>query len=98
VGRLVGAGFGRWCPGTEAGVPYVVTGGGGGITTEGLPSENNNQYGYMDMIVSKDLITVKAFNQHGHLRGTMDVHPRPRGFKIVDVDPNENHTGASSYT
>eukprot|EP00929_Paragymnodinium_shiwhaense_P065434 TRINITY_DN327_c0_g1_i4.p1 TRINITY_DN327_c0_g1~~TRINITY_DN327_c0_g1_i4.p1 ORF type:complete len:670 (-),score=91.26 TRINITY_DN327_c0_g1_i4:147-2084(-) len=85
-------GFGRWCKGTEAGVPYVITGGGGGIATEGLPSEKNNQYGYMDMILTSDLITIKAFNQHGHLRGTMEVTPRERGHEITDVDPWANMT------
>eukprot|EP00929_Paragymnodinium_shiwhaense_P066285 TRINITY_DN3322_c0_g1_i1.p1 TRINITY_DN3322_c0_g1~~TRINITY_DN3322_c0_g1_i1.p1 ORF type:complete len:627 (+),score=136.00 TRINITY_DN3322_c0_g1_i1:102-1982(+) len=90
--ELQPTGFGRWCAGTEAGVPYVVTGGGGGITTEGKPSDVNNQYGYMDMILTADLITIKAFNQHGSLRGTMDVHPRQRGHKIVNVDPWENNT------
>lgn len=77
-------GFGRWCKGTEAGVPYVITGGGGGIMSEGVPSEMNNQLGYMDMTLTADLITIKAFNQHGHLRGTMEVYPRAPGYEIVD--------------
>eukprot|EP00929_Paragymnodinium_shiwhaense_P065431 TRINITY_DN327_c0_g1_i1.p1 TRINITY_DN327_c0_g1~~TRINITY_DN327_c0_g1_i1.p1 ORF type:complete len:621 (-),score=112.47 TRINITY_DN327_c0_g1_i1:59-1921(-) len=91
-------GFGRWCKGTEAGVPYVVTGGGGGIAAEGLPSDKNNQYGYMDMILTKDLITINAFNQHGLLRGSMKVTPRERGHEIVEVDPWANMTDDDETT
>merc|ERR1712007_281412 len=65
-----------------AGIPYVVTGGGGGITSETKPSDSEkdgglDQYGFMDMTISKTGIRIEAINEWGASRGTMRVKPRP---------------------
>lgn len=64
---------------TTAGIPYIVTGGGGGITSDGLPGNDIQgtwQYGFMDMTINKTDIIIEAINQAGTLTGTMHVKSR----------------------
>merc|ERR1712137_84329 len=44
----------------------LVSGGGGGIFSEGDPKENghDNQYGFMDLKISKDTITASSYSWH----------------------------------
>jgi len=60
------------------GTAWIVSGGGGGITSEGVPSidGNDDQYGFMDLTLSKDVITIEAISHGGILRNTVQVHPR----------------------
>jgi len=61
------------------GVPYVVSGGGGGITSDfppGPEGSGEDMYGYMDMKISKTEIIIEAFNQAGVPRGVLRTHPR----------------------
>lgn len=58
-------------------VAWVVTGGGGGITSEHTPSPHgdDDQYGFMDLILSKDELRVDAISHAGHLRRSMIIEP-----------------------
>lgn len=56
-------------------IPYVVAGGGGGITSERIPGRNA-QYGFFDMIITKDKLFVESINQDGWSMGKMTVHKR----------------------
>ncbi|CAE7226818.1 PAP17 [Symbiodinium natans] len=49
---------------------FVVSGGGGGITSEAVPSENgeDDQYGFMDFTVSKHEIKITAVSHGGQVR------------------------------
>merc|ERR1712050_674534 len=54
---------------------WIVSGGGGGITSEHAPTYdgNDDQYGFMDLTLSKHNITVEAISHSGILRRTMVV-------------------------
>jgi len=60
---------------------YVVSGGGGGITSEALPNANgtDNQYGFMDLALSKKEIMIEMVSHGGQVRSTTCVLPRHRG-------------------
>jgi len=58
-----------------SGIPYVVTGGGGGVTSERYPGDNT-QYGYMDMTIAKDQLKIESFNFFGNKKGEMTVQKR----------------------
>jgi len=49
---------------------YFVSGGGGGITSERKPegSGEDDEYGFMDMVITKDLIKVEALSHGGQTR------------------------------
>jgi hypothetical protein len=49
---------------------YFVSGGGGGITSEKKPegSGEDDEYGFMDMVITKDLIRVEAISHGGQIR------------------------------
>jgi hypothetical protein len=70
------------CFGT--GVPYVVAGGGGGITSDGEPGapwnhdEGITEYGFMDMTINKTLIYIESISYKGEIRDTMTAIPRAR--------------------
>mmetsp|Transcript_114971 Transcript_114971/g.245513 ORF Transcript_114971/g.245513 Transcript_114971/m.245513 type:complete len:476 (-) Transcript_114971:40-1467(-) len=56
----------------------IISGGGGGITSEGLPdaSGEDDMYGFMDLTLSREVITIEAISHGGSLRTTTHVHPR----------------------
>lgn len=58
----------------------IISGGGGGITCEGIPSEDgdDDQYGFMDLTLSQDTIKIEAISHGGLLRSTTLVKPRHR--------------------
>lgn len=62
---------------------WVVTGGGGGITSERTPMEDGDDdaYGFMDMKISKDEIVIQSISHAGLLRNTTHVQPRARTWK-----------------
>jgi len=73
----------------------VITGGGGGITSEFWPDNwgNDDQYGFMDMTLWKEKIVIKAISHGGQIRNTITVEQRepdwsPYGSK------SENETKA----
>jgi tartrate-resistant acid phosphatase type 5 len=84
---LYATGFNDFSP--TAGIPYVVSGGGGGVTAEGVPGSAHDgrtnspvppidQYGFMDMILSKTVLKILSFNHAGTLIDTMIANPRAR--------------------
>merc|ERR1711920_665145 len=54
---------------------WIVSGGGGGVTSEHAPSldGNDDEYGFMDLTLSKRNITVEAISHSGILRRTMVI-------------------------
>jgi len=60
------------------GCPYLISGGGGGITSEGLPAADglDDMYGFMDLTLSKEVIKVEAISHGGQLRVAKRVHRR----------------------
>eukprot|EP00929_Paragymnodinium_shiwhaense_P060428 TRINITY_DN3017_c3_g1_i2.p1 TRINITY_DN3017_c3_g1~~TRINITY_DN3017_c3_g1_i2.p1 ORF type:complete len:752 (-),score=133.12 TRINITY_DN3017_c3_g1_i2:323-2578(-) len=76
VQSLFPSGYADWT--MTAGIPYVVSGGGGGIMSDGMPHSYPFQYGYMEMKVTKYLITIANFDQDGNQNTQMYVHPRGR--------------------
>jgi hypothetical protein len=56
---------------------WVVSGGGGGVTSERGPSldGNDDQYGFMDMTLAKDKITIEGISHGGQLRRTLVMEP-----------------------
>jgi len=58
----------------------VVSGGGGGITSEGVPSidGNDDSYGFYDLTLEKDRILIEGISHSGKLRSTTEVLPRPK--------------------
>mmetsp|Transcript_57468 Transcript_57468/g.131312 ORF Transcript_57468/g.131312 Transcript_57468/m.131312 type:complete len:136 (+) Transcript_57468:3-410(+) len=58
----------------------VISGGGGGITSEGVPNPDgdDDEYGFMDMMFSKQEISIEAISHGGQTRSTTLVYQRPR--------------------
>jgi len=65
---------------------YVVTGGGGGVTSELAPNWNgdDDQYGFMEMTLTKDTITLEAISHSGQTR------------KVSTINHNYTHKGSPS--
>jgi len=59
---------------------WIVSGGGGGITSEDIPSAdgNDDQYGFFDITFSKEVIEIQGITHGGQLRSSTRVHPRQR--------------------
>eukprot|EP00411_Alexandrium_monilatum_P103865 CAMPEP_0175764726 /NCGR_PEP_ID=MMETSP0097-20121207/68431_1 /TAXON_ID=311494 /ORGANISM="Alexandrium monilatum, Strain CCMP3105" /LENGTH=616 /DNA_ID=CAMNT_0017074555 /DNA_START=1 /DNA_END=1851 /DNA_ORIENTATION=+ len=87
---------------------WLVAGGGGGITSEGVPSLTgaDDQYGFFDLTLSKEEISVAAISHGGQVRRTTKVvprkpaaplavaHPGPRKEAVVvDDRPSTEHEG-----
>eukprot|EP00811_Abedinium_folium_P003671 NODE_13377_length_1169_cov_4.596929.p1 GENE.NODE_13377_length_1169_cov_4.596929~~NODE_13377_length_1169_cov_4.596929.p1 ORF type:complete len:332 (-),score=111.61 NODE_13377_length_1169_cov_4.596929:92-1087(-) len=71
---------------------WVVTGGGGGVTSEGIPAINgdDDQYGFLDFEMQKGSITIKAYAHGGReartvIRSTTTIYPRARAEDAVVV-------------
>eukprot|EP00929_Paragymnodinium_shiwhaense_P030601 TRINITY_DN1730_c0_g4_i1.p1 TRINITY_DN1730_c0_g4~~TRINITY_DN1730_c0_g4_i1.p1 ORF type:complete len:522 (+),score=108.83 TRINITY_DN1730_c0_g4_i1:78-1643(+) len=58
---------------------WVVTGGGGGITSDRYPNKAgaDDAYGFMDMKISKDTIEITAISHGGQTRSRTTVKPVP---------------------
>jgi len=67
----------------------IVTGGGGGVTSAGVPDldGNDDQYGFVDMAFSRELVTVELVSHGGQVRSTTHVRPRPRDDAMSDGVP-----------
>jgi UDP-2,3-diacylglucosamine pyrophosphatase LpxH len=72
---------------------WIVSGGGGGITSEETPTLDgqDDQYGFMDLTISKDTIKVEAHSHGGVngsrvIRSTTVIKPRLRPGDAVVVD------------
>eukprot|EP00404_Azadinium_spinosum_P001719 CAMPEP_0180430302 /NCGR_PEP_ID=MMETSP1036_2-20121128/7815_1 /TAXON_ID=632150 /ORGANISM="Azadinium spinosum, Strain 3D9" /LENGTH=500 /DNA_ID=CAMNT_0022436031 /DNA_START=39 /DNA_END=1541 /DNA_ORIENTATION=- len=64
---------------------YIVSGGGGGITSEGLPtaSGDDDEYGFMDLTLSSTEIRIDAISHGGQLRSATCVRQRMPGGRIA---------------
>jgi len=66
----------------RAQIPYVVSGGGGGITSQGYPTNGRGsgslQYGFFDMTVTKDKLFIQGYNHQGMETSHMEVIKRHR--------------------
>jgi len=60
------------------GAAWVVSGGGGGITSEGLPREDgdDDMYGFFDVTISKSAIKLESISHSGIVRHTKVISPR----------------------
>lgn len=56
-------------------VSWVVSGGGGGVTSEHAPDYggNDDQYGFMDLTLSKEILKVEAISHTGITRHTIEI-------------------------
>ncbi|CAJ1423382.1 unnamed protein product [Effrenium voratum] len=65
-----------WSPEKLGGLTCFITGGGGGITSENnveLDDPNDHQYGFFDLTMTKDLITIESINWRGNVINTETV-------------------------
>jgi len=67
---------------------WVVSGGGGGITSEHIPDPdgNDDQYGFVDLTVAKDELVFEALSHKGKLR------------KRMAIDHSYSHGGVNKVT
>jgi len=56
---------------------WVVSGGGGGVTSEDPPKHGgaDDQYGFMDLTLSKEKLRVEGISHGGVLRKTINIYP-----------------------
>jgi len=75
--QLVHAGASPGNP-VKGGTCTVISGGGGGITSEGMPSidGNDDQYGFMELQLSKEKIRIAAISHGGKVRSITTCPPR----------------------
>ncbi|CAJ1338532.1 unnamed protein product [Effrenium voratum] len=65
--------------GLLGGMTCFITGGGGGIVSEGDPSNyRSNQYGFFDLTISKKEIVLESVNYNGVSLGKYSVEPKAR--------------------
>jgi len=67
---------------------WVVSGGGGGITSEGMPREDgdDDMYGFMDVTISKNEMKIEALTHSGILRKTVVLEPsRPTTTSTITM-------------
>lgn len=57
--------------------PYIVTGGGGGITSELMPDAagDDDAYGFMDIVLTKGQINITSISHSGKLRTSILIGP-----------------------
>lgn len=86
---------------------WLVSGGGGGITSEGFPDQNgyDDQYGFFELTLSKEVIEIQGIS-HGGIRRSLEfVKPVPRsapvplteGHGSVHHKKNDDASSASNH-
>uniref|UniRef100_A0A7S4QF13 C-type lectin domain-containing protein n=1 Tax=Alexandrium monilatum TaxID=311494 RepID=A0A7S4QF13_9DINO len=65
---------------------YIISGGGGGITSEDMPDSRgeDDQYGFIDLTLTPREILIEAVSHGGHLRRKTCVRPRLRGGDVAE--------------
>lgn len=78
-------------------IPWVITGGGGGVTSEGTPDENGNddEYGFVDFTISRDELRIEMLSHGGTghekiCRKSETIHPRKKGATDAAAHLHEN--------
>merc|ERR1712187_695916 len=69
------------------GLNWVVVGGGGGITSEWNPDESargRNQYGFMDVRLSRDAMTITMINERGTTTHSSTIKPLVNTPEVMD--------------
>lgn len=63
---------------------YVVSGGGGGITSENLPTADgqDDEYGFVDLTLSREEIMLEMISHGGQIRSTTCALPRDPGSNV----------------
>jgi hypothetical protein len=73
-------------------LPCIVSGGGGGVTSEGAPrGEYNSQYGFFDLTMSKEKIKIELVNFNGHVTNTATIGQKARRLSPMLHPWNVSH-------
>ncbi|CAE8634667.1 unnamed protein product [Polarella glacialis] len=82
---------------------HVVSGGGGGITSEKVPSVSghDDQYGFMDISLSRQQLKIKAISHGGVIRSVTMVKPRkgthgPNGITSTRTPASTTKTSSTT--
>merc|ERR1712232_337300 len=81
--------------GKDFAATYIITGGGGGITSEGPPvaSGNDDQYGFVDFTISQNSMDINMISHGGKdhkkiIRSTTTIKPRRHVSNTAAVKAN----------
>jgi len=82
------------------GAAWLVSGGGGGITSEGLPREDgdDDMYGFFDVTISKSAIKLESISHSGIVRHTKVISPRPPPTTTTSTTSGTSTTTTTSTT
>jgi len=77
---------------------WIVSGGGGGITSEHVPDTKgyDDQYGFMDMTLTKDKLKFEALSHKGVTRKIMVIGHSYAHGGVNEVEKEENATNSSN--
>lgn len=78
---------------------WVISGGGGGVTGDGLPLENGDDsiYGFMDVKITKDKFTIFPYS-HGQVDGAPLLRPPAGGTEVTPRARSPPSSGQKSVT
>eukprot|EP00913_Durusdinium_trenchii_P001774 g1644.t1 len=81
----------QWGTNPLGGTAVLISGGGGGITSEELPSEQgwDDQYGFMKLELHKDQILVRMVSHGNQLRREERVYPILPTYKVPHMDKKQ---------
>lgn len=81
----------QWGRNPLGGTAVIVSGGGGGITSEGLPNEHgwDDEYGFMKLELHKEQIIVRMVSHGKQLRREERVYPILPSYKLPDMKKSQ---------
>lgn len=67
--------------------PYVISGGGGGIYSEGPPNVDghDDEYGFVDFKISRESLEIVMLSHTGEVRNSATIHPRQKAAEVTEV-------------